>query len=130
MVGLIWFVQTVHYPLFRRVGSAQFRDYHNDHTSRIPWVVGPAMLVEGITATALVFHRPPVLTQTSVWLGMFLLVMIWVSTAVVQVPLHNLLARGFDLRAYRRLVVTNWLRTIAWSLRGLLIMAMVGKQIR
>lgn len=87
------------------------------------------MLVEGITAAALVFRRPPALSQTSVLLGMFLLVVIWVSTAVVQVPLHKLLARGFDLRAYRRLVVTNWLRTIAWSLRGLLIMAMVGKQI-
>ena len=27
LVGLIWFVQVVHYPQFERVGSAAFADY-------------------------------------------------------------------------------------------------------
>jgi hypothetical protein len=42
----------------------------------------------------------------------------WLSTWVVQIPLHNCLAAGFDSEAHRRLVKTNWMRTAAWTLRG------------
>jgi hypothetical protein len=46
----------------------------------------------------------------------------WVSTALVQIPLHNQLALGFDLSVHRKLVATNWWRTIAWSLRGVCLL--------
>jgi hypothetical protein len=32
MVGLIWFVQVVHYPLFASVGADEFVAYENAHT--------------------------------------------------------------------------------------------------
>ena len=31
MIGLIWFVQIVHYPLFVYVGSKEFRTFHENH---------------------------------------------------------------------------------------------------
>jgi hypothetical protein len=40
----------------------------------------------------------------------------------VQIPLHNQLALGFDLSVHRKLVATNWWRTIAWSLRGVCLL--------
>jgi hypothetical protein len=40
----------------------------------------------------------------------------------LQVPLHTRLARGFDPAAHRQLVRTNWLRTLAWTLRALLLL--------
>ncbi len=33
MTGLIWFVQIVHYPLFARVGNAEFSAYEQRHTA-------------------------------------------------------------------------------------------------
>ena len=41
--------------------------------------------------------------------------------ALLQVPRHNALARGFDGPAHAALVATNWVRTAAWSLRALLL---------
>ena len=48
--------------------------------------------------------------------------MIWISTATLQVPQHRRLERGFDPSAHRTLVLTNWVRVVAWSLRALLVL--------
>jgi hypothetical protein len=55
------------------------------------------------------------------WLGLTLLFVVWVTTAFVSVPLHAKLAAGFDPQAHAMLVGTNWVRTLAWSARGLLL---------
>jgi hypothetical protein len=126
MTGLIWFVQVVHYPLFARVGGDGYRDYQAEHMRRTGWVVGPAMLAELGSGGALVWLRPAAVTDALVWLGLGLLAVVWLSTALVQVPRHDTLAGGWDERAGRELVATNWLRTAAWSARGLLVLAMLA----
>jgi len=64
------------------------------------------------------------------WLGFLALGLIWVSTWRLQVPIHRKLAAGFDAGAHRRLVSTNWLRTALWSLRSLLVLAMIAATMR
>ena len=115
MTGVIWFVQIVHYPLFGRVGAANFRAYEREHARRTGWVVGPAMVVELLLALALA-ARGGLLA----WAGLALLAVIWTSTALVQVPLHRRLERGADVAAQRRLVRTNWIRTAAWTARAVI----------
>jgi len=126
MVGLIWFVQRVHYPLLAGVGLQDFPAYERSHVSRTCPVVGPPMLIEAATALALVAVPAPSIPQVLPWLGVGLLAIVWLSTALLQVPRHRELSAGFDAFAHRRLVVTNWIRTTAWSLRGLLVLAMVS----
>ena len=121
LVGLIWTIQMVHYPLFAQVGPEHFVAYHRRHTRESTLVVGPLMLAELVTAALLVLegNRDP-------WLlaSLPLLALIWISTGFVQIPLHNTLTTGFDAHAHRRLVTTNWWRTAAWSARGICIMMM------
>ena len=124
MVGLIWFVQVVHYPLFAYIGSAEFQAYEKRHTGWITWIVGPPMLIEGITACGLTWYGPPELITWSWWINLALLAVLWLSTALVQMPCHRRLSRGFDSVVHRRLVSTNWLRTSAWSARGFLLLWM------
>lgn len=126
MVGLIWFVQRVHYPLFAGVGSQQFPAYERAHVSRTNPVVGPPLLIEAITALALVALPMPMVPQFLPWLGVGLLAIIWLSTSLLQVPRHRELSARFDTSAHRRLVATNWIRTSAWSLRGLLVLWMAS----
>jgi hypothetical protein len=57
------------------------------------------------------------------------LVVIWLSTLLLQVPQHNTLGAGFDDAAHRTLVLTNWLRTAAWTLRSLLVLWMVAAMV-
>ncbi len=126
MVGVIWFVQVVHYPLFGRVGQTSFAAYEADHSRLTTWVVAPPMLIELITAVLLLWQRPEGLSEKQLWVGLGLLTIIWVSTAFLQVPRHNVLALGFDRDTHRALVTSNWIRTLAWSLRGVLVLYMLS----
>jgi hypothetical protein len=45
----------------------------------------------------------------------------------LQVPAHGVLAEGFDADAHRRLVASNWIRTIAWTARSLLLLALTAR---
>jgi hypothetical protein len=118
MVGLIWMVQIVHYPLFRDVGNNQFAKYEQLHSSRITPIVGIPMAIELLTAIALCYSAPSSQPKWLAWAGLALLVGIWFSTACLQVPCHQKLSSGFDANAYRFLVVSNWLRTSLWTARG------------
>ncbi len=130
MFGVIWVVQLVHYPLFAGVGADGFPAYEAAHQARITLVVLPAMLLELGTAVALLWLRPAAVPAWMAWTGLALVGVVWVSTAVVQVPLHTALAAGFDGEAHARLVASNWMRTAAWSLRAALVLWMTALLIR
>ncbi len=119
MLGLIWFVQVVHYPLMARVGEAGFGIYARQHQQLTGLVVMPAMMLELLVATALLLD-PPDGMQARLGIGAALLLVIWLSTFLVQVPCHRRLLEGFDSAAIRRLVSSNWIRTSAWTLRAAL----------
>ncbi len=127
MAGLIWFVQVVHYPLMARVGAVHFEKYEKHHQRLTTWVVGPAMLVELGCAGWLAFQPIAGLPGWMIYVGLALLVVIWLSTALLQVPRHRELERGFDAHAHSRLVNSNWVRTIGWSLRAGLALWMIGR---
>ena len=124
MVGVIWFVQVVHYPLLSYVGHSEFAAYERHHRAFIKWLVAPLMLLEGVTAVFLFLFPAAAVSDWQLWNGIALLSLIWFSTAFVQVPCHNILSKAFDPAVHQRLVRTNWLRTIAWSLRGGLVLSM------
>jgi hypothetical protein len=123
MAGVIWFVQLVHYPLFARVDRAGFADYEIEHARRTGWVVAPVMLLELGTGALLLAVRPAGLPLGVAVAGFTLLGVIFLSTFLLQVPLHRSLSGGFLEITHRRLVRTNWLRTAAWTVRAGLLLA-------
>lgn len=127
MTGVIWIVQAVHYPLMAEVGAERSARYARQHSRRITWVVAPPMLVEAGAAAMLVAQPTPGIPLALLWLGTGLVGVIWISTAFLQVPQHNILSSGFDARAHRRLVATNWVRTVAWTLRSALALWMLAQ---
>lgn len=130
MTGLIWFVQIVHYPLFARVGAVEFQGYEQAHQRLTTFVVMPLMLVELVTTIALAtWFRPVEIPALAVWMGVCLLAAIWLSTFLLQVPQHERLARGFDIHAHGLLVAGNWIRTVAWTTRSLLLLWMVSRML-
>lgn len=114
MTGLIWFVQVVHYPMLARFPVADFGETARIHCDRTGFVVAPLMLGEAATGVLLWISglRDP-LFLASLWL----LLGIWASTALIQVPLHRRLLAGWDPGAHARLTRTNWIRTVGWTAR-------------
>ena len=119
MCGIIWFVQVVHYPLFARSTGDGSEDHARENQSRTSRVVIPFMLAEAATAAAVVAAPPPGIGRAAAIVGAALMGLAWLSTLAVQMPLHARLAtEGHDPRIVGRLVSTNWLRTLAWTIRA------------
>lgn len=121
MVGLIWLVQLVHYPLMAKVGAANWAEYHHAHTRQITWLVMPLMLGEAAASLWLLIASngatvPIVLAA--------LALVAWLSTFLWQVPMHSQLSQGFDAEVIRKLTRSNWLRTVAWTLRFVLLLTL------
>ena len=125
MVGLIWFVQIVHYPLFGYVGSKEFETFHEHHKILITPVVGFVMIVELVTTGILIFQIPVWIPNWTVIVGIILIGVIWISTLFLPIPYHNKLSSKFDKNVIMMLVNTNWIRTICWSLRGIIVLIML-----
>jgi hypothetical protein len=116
MTGLIWLVQFVHYPLMARVGRSEFAAYHRSHSLRISWIVIPLMTAELVTAVGLVLVSP----GWDAYACLGLTVACFAFTALLSVPCHSQLAKGFDQEVHRRLVLGNWPRMLAWSAHSLI----------
>lgn len=116
LVGLIWLVQLVQYPMFAYLDRAQFTQAHAFHSSAIGIVVGPPMLLELALAVWIAFQGGRGMLG---WAALVLVLVIWASTFFVIVPMHGQLGtRGFDAGVHERMLAWNWVRTVAWSLRG------------
>ena len=127
LVGLIWLIQIVSYPLFLRVGAAEFSAYHAAHSRLITFVVAPLMLGELAGALAGAFFVDRSLPREVAWVDAALAITAWLLTAFVSVPYHDVLAHGGDMRARELLVATNWFRTATWTLRGAILMWAVAR---
>jgi len=113
---LIWITQLITYPGFKFVDQVQFPNFHLQYTTAITIIVMPLMLIE------LGFCGWLVVKSQLYWVHMLSLIMvglIWGSTFFIQVPLHNQLGQGYDLTAIQKLVSTNWIRTVLWSVKAI-----------
>ncbi len=122
MVGLIWFVQIVHYPLLGDISKYRVAAYEQTHMRLTTWVVGPPMFVEMATGIFLIFECPAYFDFAASLFGLICLVLVWLSTAFLQAPQHQVLATGYDEHSHRFLIRSNWIRTLLWSVRGLLLL--------
>ena len=125
MTGVIWFVQIVHYPLMARVGTSAFPEYEAAHARLTGYVVIGPMVVELVCAFLLLFRPPAAIPRSLLIIGAALVVVIWLSTFLLQVPQHDRLHHAFSAQAHARLVSTNWIRTAAWTARAVLVLAML-----
>lgn len=124
MVGVIWIVQLLVYPTFIDVAAGaerhEWRAFHARHSRRISLVVGPVMVVEAVCALWLLVVLPAALPAAVIAVGAGLVAMLWATTILVSTRHHARLSIDGDVACIRRLIRVNWVRTAAWSLRGVL----------
>lgn len=121
MMGVIWLVQMLVYPQFLEVGEGNFQNYHAQHMKGISYVVLPLMLAEfGLSVFSIwYFWKSDVLIWVAVASG--LTAALWLTTFLIHVPLHVKLEVGYSREAIEKLISTNWIRTVLWTVRvGLL----------
>ena len=130
MTGVIWFVQWVHYPLLASVPVDHAVETAIKHQRSTGQVLAIPMAVEGFTTLGLLISRPEGVQVIWPWIGAVLLAVALGSTVILSVPLHAKMAANPTAEVGRRLVVTNWPRTIAWSARAVVCTVMLMQYVR
>ena len=125
MTGIIWFVQVIHYPSFKFVYEDNFSNFSLFHSKNATYVVAFPMIVELVTSILLLKWYPLSVPYFYLLTGFILVLIIWFSTFLIQVPYHNVLSKQYDETLIQKLVKTNWVRTLAWSLRFIIMTIVV-----
>jgi len=125
VLGQIWLVQIVVYPLFARVGTAEYIGYHRFYTSRIPLVVILPGFASFLLPIPLAFFGPEVpawMTVANVAMGIVGLLV----TVLLEIPRHGRLEKGGkDDAVISELIRYNWPRTASITLQAGVTMAML-----
>ena len=117
MMVIIWFVQIVHYPLFLELTKNSMANYFKIHQSRISYLVVPGMIVEALSCIILYEF-----IDLTLWIIlMSMICCIWLSTFMIQVPCHKKLLLVPNYRTINRLIVSNWIRTLLWTIKTLIL---------
>ena len=117
MLGTIWIVQRLVYPTFATIPEHAWREHHDTHSSRITPIVLPAMAIELAAATWLAIARPPGLPTGLIVANVALAAVTWALTAHISARRHMPLGSSYDPVMCARLVSTNRARTLVWSIR-------------
>ena len=126
MTGAVWFVQVVHYPFFRHLRAEDGPQASRFHRKRTGWILGPVMILELVTAVMLLSSSWVTQYGNYLWLNLGLLLVIWAVTFLKFVPIHHLLTEAYNPGAVNALVRLNWVRTILWSFRSILLLSFLG----
>ena len=108
---LIWLVQVIIYPSFRYIEDDCFHTWHSRYVRAISFIVVPLSLSQlAVEIGYTVYHSPR-------WQRIFIIALIWVSTFTLSAPCHTRLQQeGKQSVVIERLISTNWIRTLLWTL--------------
>ena len=125
VLGQIWLVQIVIYPLFARVGTTEYVGYHRFYSSRIPLPVILPGFLSFLLPIALAFLGPQVpfwMVAANIAMGVVGLLV----TVLLEIPRHNRLeTRGKDEAIIAELIRYNWPRTVSITLQAMVTVAML-----
>ena len=123
MTGVIWVIQIVHYPSFHFIEKEMYTAFQKFHMNKISIIVIPIMLAELITGLILFLDKSS--KSPFLIISFVILVLIWLITGVFFSKAHNELMTGYQELVVNQLVVMNWIRTLLWTLRLLLLTCFV-----
>ena len=119
MTGVIWVIQIVHYPSFHFIEKELYTAFQKFHMNKISIIVIPIMLAELITGMMLFLDKGS--KSPFLIISFVILVLIWLITGVFFSKARKELMTGYQELVVNQLVVMNWIRTLLWTLRLLLL---------
>ena len=113
LLVLIWLVQMIIYPVLYFVSKKEFSTWHQIYCKRVAYFVLPLMSVQLFESSLACFFVDSWLE----WIKLFLILLVWLVTFLISAPCHHKLSKfGKDDKVISKLIKTNWIRTILWSL--------------
>ncbi|PSN15086.1 hypothetical protein C7293_08795 [filamentous cyanobacterium CCT1] len=125
VLGQIWLVQIVVYPLFAKVGAVDYVHYHRFYTQRIPLPVIIPGFASFLLPVALALYGPTV----PLWMSMLNIaagIVGLLVTVMLEIPRHNRLEKdGKNDVTIAELIRYNWPRTLSISAQSVITFLML-----
>ena len=125
MMGIIIVTQIVSYPMFLNVNKQNFTTFHSEYVKRITSIVMPIMILELAISVALFFMFDGILAAVC----LITLILIFISTGLIQVPIHGSIEKFADSNLFLKLIRTNWIRTVLWFIKGFILIKLFLKEL-
>lgn len=120
MTGIMWFSQIIHYPLYMKIREG-FIEYERSYIRRSAILLGPLILIEALTAIILIGMAKEGILIKLAGVNLILLILIWLSTFLFQTTQHQKLSIRFSKKILQGLIHFNWVRTILWTAKGVVM---------
>ena len=121
MFGLILTTQIVSYPMFLKA-EENFSVYHMSYVDKISTIAAPLMIIELFLSLLFI-----ILLQSYFAISIFLImILIFLSTFFIQVPIHEKLKNNFNIYLCNKLINTNWIRVFLWLSKCIISFIMIN----
>jgi len=122
----------VNYPTWRLIGANEFLAYHHAISPLVIAYMVIPMLLATVLTLLLVWFRPAQIPRWAIWLSVILQMLVWVSTATIQIPIQiQLSASGLSLPLIDQLIFTNlWFRKVPQIINIFLFLWMMSLMLR
>lgn len=122
LAGLNWYLQIVHYPLFKFIDKKNFVEYHVQHLKKNIFIVFIPMLVEGAFTILFAFDYHGIIPPMIPILCLCLSTSMWIISFSHVAPFQDKLTiEGKDSETINKLIQMNWVRTVGWTVKVVLL---------
>ena len=122
----------VNYPTWRLIGAGEFVAYHHALSPLVIGYMVIPMVLTTVLTILLAWFRPPLIPKWAIWLSVVLQMIVWVSTAAIQIPIQMQLgASGLSLPLIDQLIFTNfWFRKVPQAINIFVFLWMMSLMLR
>ena len=121
MIGVSLITHFVTYPSFELIPEKKFQKFHNAYTKKMLFIVGPIMIIEFVSVFVLVINN----IELNTILPFLLVLIIWIFTFFLIVPLHNRLAKSYNKNINEKLIRFNGFRTSLWIFKFIFLATII-----
>jgi Zn-dependent protease with chaperone function len=117
------------YDGWRYVGGEDFATMHIEMGERIISLFVLPMIVLFVFNILQYWFRPAVIPASWVTMALIAQLVGWLSSIFIQIPIQLQLDKGRDEALLEKLIVSDWIRVVAWITYTIIVIAMLNKTI-
>lgn len=130
-MSVMWYLQLVQLPLIRMIGAEKFPAFYDQYKMKTTMLFFPIMTLEVFTSFAVLLSyafqlgKVDKLENSFIVYGIsfFLLLLLHLITFQFIIPLFKRLYKKFDENTCIKIVQYNYIRSIGWTVRAILILS-------
>ncbi|MBT5855372.1 hypothetical protein HOH87_01895 [bacterium] len=127
MLGVIWFIQLVHLPLFSYVAGSHFSQYISIEAKRTLVLIALPMILELAATLYLLLRKSPAFNALSLKFSSILVAVIWGVAILAVLPSYGVLGEGFHTVPHNLLQLFMFVLATCWTAKAVIAIMLVSQ---